>query len=44
MKDALSEALLVAFNKLKTQIEARERDLDHDIQVMTLCAQVSVII
>ncbi|KAF9450171.1 hypothetical protein P691DRAFT_665854 [Macrolepiota fuliginosa MF-IS2] len=32
MKDSISEALLTAFKKLKAQVEARERDLDHDIQ------------
>jgi len=33
MKDAVSEGLLVALNKLKNHIEARDKDLDHDIQV-----------
>jgi len=33
MKDAVSEGLLVAFSKLKNHIEARDKDLDHDIQV-----------
>lgn len=33
MKDSISEALLDAFKRLKTHVEEREKDLDHDIQV-----------
>jgi hypothetical protein len=33
MKDTVSEALLLAFGKLKTHVEEREKDLDSDIQV-----------
>lgn len=37
MKDSLSEALLVALKRLKAHVEAREKDLDHDIQVRFAC-------
>ncbi|KAF5364157.1 hypothetical protein D9756_000312 [Leucocoprinus leucothites] len=32
LNDAVSEGLLVTFKKLKDHIDAREKDLDHDIQ------------